>query len=239
MIHLDHVTKSFGHFVAVDDCSLIVKPGEFFGFLGPNGAGKTTTIRMMVGLYAPTSGSIRIKGIDISQDPVGAKSSIGYIPDQPFLYEKLTGREFLYFTAGLYRMNHHDATERIGWCIERLEIDSWIDQRAEHYSQGMRQRISISAALLHRPSVLVIDEPMVGLDPRSAFLVRRLFLEQSREGVAIFMSTHLLQIAEHLCTRVGIIRKGKLIFDGSVDEVRQRGADPNGTFESAFFELIG
>jgi ABC-2 type transport system ATP-binding protein len=239
MIRLSHVTKSFGHFNAVEDCSLEIQAGEFFGFLGPNGAGKTTTIRMMVGLYAPTSGHVLIDGVDVVAEPVNAKLHLGYIPDQPFIYEKLTGREFLYFSAGLYRMRHHDATERIRWCTERLEIDSWIDQRAEHYSQGMRQRISIAAALLHRPKVLIIDEPMVGLDPRSAALVRALFQEQSRDGVAVFMSTHLLPIAEQLCTRIGVIRKGRMIFDGTVEEVRQKGTGSAPTFESAFFEMIG
>lgn len=237
MINLRNVTKRFGDFTAVDDLSLDIKPGELFGFLGPNGAGKTTTIKMMTGLYAPTSGTISISGYDVQRHPNEAKMLIGYIPDQPFLYEKLTGREFLYFSAGLYRISHDIATARIGEFLDILEIGSWIDQRTETYSQGMRQRIVIVAALLHYPRVLIIDEPMVGLDPRSAHIVKDIFRQKANEGIAIFMSTHSLPVVEELCTRIGIIKDGKMIFlDTTVvfDSLKLKG---DGKFESLFLEL--
>jgi ABC-2 type transport system ATP-binding protein len=237
MIKLLHLTKKFGDFTAVEDMSVDIGSGEFYGILGPNGAGKTTTIKMITGLYAPTSGSITIDGFDIQQCPVEAKMAIGYIPDQPFLYEKLTGREFLYFSGGLYKMKHTAITERVRELTELFEIDSWIDQRTENFSQGMRQRIVIAAALLHRPKVLIIDEPMIGLDPRSAHIVKGVFKQLSQEGVAIFMSTHSLPVVEELCTRIGVIKKGKLIFEDSLGGFHLFKEKYNGTFESTFLEL--
>src|ERR1043166_4367544 len=164
MIKLVQLIKKFGAFTAVDGLNVEIAAGEFYGFLGPNGAGKTTTIKMMTGLFSPSAGSIVINGHDLKHDPIHAKLSTGYVPDQPFLYEKLTGREFLYFSAGLYNVQHGAATQRIKELAELFEIGSWIDRRTENYSQGMRQRIVICAALLHNPKVLIIDEPMVGLD---------------------------------------------------------------------------
>jgi ABC-2 type transport system ATP-binding protein len=237
MIQLREVTKKFGDFTAVDSLSLEIKPGELFGFLGPNGAGKTTTIKMMTGLFAPTSGTILVNGFDIQRFPSEAKSSTGYIPDQPFVYEKLTGREFLYFSAGLYRMSHAAATEAIGELVDLLEIGSWIDRRTEYYSQGMRQRLVIVSALLHRPKVIVIDEPMIGLDARSALIVKDLLRRRAEEGAAIFMSTHSLPVAEELCHRVGIIKNSRLVFADSAGEFRLFKDKYNGRFESAFLEL--
>ena len=237
MIQLLHLKKNFGSFTAVDDLTIEVKSGEFYGFLGPNGAGKTTTIKMMAGLYAPTSGCILLGGFDIQKQPLDAKLKTGYIPDQPFLYEKLTGREFLYLTAGLYRVPHAIASQRIGDVASEFEIGSWLDRRAEDYSQGMRQRIVIASALLHNPGVLVIDEPMVGLDPRSAFIVKGVFKRLSKSGVAVFMSTHSLQVAEELCDRIGIIKDGRLVFEDTNEALQTFKHRYDGKFESVFLEL--
>ena len=237
MIKLNHLTKKFGSFTAVNDLTIEVKAGEFYGFLGPNGAGKTTTIKMITGLFAPTSGSISINGFDIQKQPLEAKMASGYIPDQPFLYEKLTGREFLYFSAGLYRMNHADTTKRINELTSLFEIGSWIDQRTENYSQGMRQRIVIASAILHDPKVLIIDEPMIGLDPRSAHIVKDTLKQKSKEGVAICMSTHSLSVAEELCDRIGIIKDGRLIFEDTAGALKLLKDRSDGKFESVFLEL--
>jgi len=237
MIQIIQLTKKFGSFTAVDNLNIEVKPGEFYGFLGPNGAGKTTTIKMMAGLYAPTEGRILIDGFDIQKQPMEAKTATGYIPDQPFLYEKLTGREFLYLTAGLYKMNHSSVAARVKELVDEFEIGSWLDRRAEDYSQGMRQRIIITAALLHNPKVLVIDEPMVGLDPRSSHIMKQVFKRKSKEGVAIFMSTHSLQVAEELCGRIGIIKDGRLIFEDTIEALQAFKRRYDGKFESVFLEL--
>lgn len=237
MIQLRELTKKFGDVTAVDRLSLEVKRGEFFGFLGPNGAGKTTTIKMMTGLFAPTSGSISVNGFDIQRQPEEAKMETGYIPDQPFLYEKLTGREFLYFSAGLYKMSHPAATEAIRELADLFEIGSWIDRRTENYSQGMRQRLVIVAALLHKPKVIIIDEPMVGLDHRGTLIVKKVLKEKSEKGSAIFMSTHSLHVAEELCDRIGIIKNSRLVFEDSVAAFHVFKDRYDGRFESAFLEL--
>jgi ABC-2 type transport system ATP-binding protein len=237
MIELQNVTKRFDKFLAVDDVSLKVAPGELFGFLGPNGAGKTTTIKMIVGLFSPTSGAIQVNGCDTVTEPIKAKSTLAYVPDQPFLYDKLTGREFLYFAGGLYKIEKESLHTRIKDIIELFEIGQWIDKRSEDYSQGMRQRISIAAALLHRPKTLVIDEPMIGLDPRSAKIVRETLARLSHEGVSIFMSTHSLPIAEELCTRIGIIHNGRLVFDDTQEKLEVFKRQYDGKFESVFLEL--
>lgn len=237
MIRLVHLTKKFGSFVAVDDIDLEVKPGEFFGFLGPNGAGKTTTIKMMAGLFAPTAGEIYINGYNIARRPAEAKQATGYIPDQPFLYEKLTGREFLYFSGGLYRMDKEQLRKRIDEMIAHFRIEEWIDKRAEGYSQGMRQRVVIAAALLHDPQVIIIDEPMIGLDPQSAHIVKSTLKQKTQEGVTVFMSTHSLPIVEELCDRVAIIKNGRLIFDDRMSALETFKQRHNGKFESVFLEL--
>jgi ABC-2 type transport system ATP-binding protein len=237
MIKITNLTKQFGDFKAVDSLNIEIGAGEFYGILGPNGAGKTTTIKMMTGLFTPTSGTIMIDGHDVQQHPTEAKQRTGYIPDQPFLYEKLTGREFLYFSAGLYKLNHAVTTAKIEQLVNVFEIDSWIDRRTEHYSQGMRQRIAIAAGLLHEPKALIIDEPMVGLDPRSAHIVKQVLKQKSREGTAIFMSTHSLPVAEELCDRVGILKHGKLIFEDTIASLHVLKERHNGKFESLFLEL--
>jgi len=233
MIEIRNLVKKFGSFTAVDDVSLRVEPGTFFGFLGPNGAGKTTTIKMMTGLYQPTSGTCLIAGHDIQKNPDSAKRNFGYVPDQPYLYEKLTGREFLQFVGGLFQMSGEAIHQRIDELIDVYEIGHFIDKRAEEYSQGMRQRIVLSAALLHQPKVLIIDEPIVGLDPRSARLVKDTLKRKTREGVTVFMSTHLLEIVEELCDRIAIIKDGRIIHE----EVQNEARAFNGQLEAMFLEL--
>ncbi|HTY60324.1 MAG TPA: ABC transporter ATP-binding protein [Bacteroidota bacterium] len=232
-LQISHVTKKFGSFTAVDDLDLSIGRGEFFGFLGPNGAGKTTTIKMITGLYTPTSGACLINGYDIHTDPLPAKRSIGYVPDQPFLYDKLTGREFLYFVGGLFGLGAPVVKEKISQFIDTFEIGDFIDKRAEEYSQGMRQRIVLSAAMIHDPGVLIIDEPLVGLDPRSARLVKDTLKQKTTEGLTIFMSTHLLEIVEELCDRIAIIKQGRIIYEESSGGARRS----NGELETMFLEL--
>ncbi len=238
MLKLEKVTKRFGDFAAVNNLSLEIKAGEFYGFLGPNGAGKTTTIKMITGLFAPTSGTIMINGFDVQKQPIEAKQVTGYIPDQPFLYEKLTGREFLYFTSGLYKVPHSTIGKRIAELAEYFEIGSWLDRRTEYYSQGMRQRIVIAASLVHEPKVLVIDEPMIWLDPKSAFLVKKMLKAKAKEGMAILMSTHSLSVAEELCDRIGIIKNGSLVFEDSLNGLSAFKDKYNGTFETTFLEIV-
>ncbi|MCX6133356.1 MAG: ABC transporter ATP-binding protein [Ignavibacteriales bacterium] len=237
MIELRNVTKKFGSFTAVDNISFVVPPGEFFGFLGPNGAGKTTTIKMMAGLFTPTDGQILISGYDVVKEPIKAKSHTSYVPDQPFLYDKLTGREFLYFIGGLYKMEKSAIAEKIAEVIDHFEIGDWVDKRTEDYSQGMRQRVTIAAALVHQPRVLIIDEPMVGLDPRSAKIVRETLRMMARQGVSVFMSTHSLPTAEELCDRVAFIKDGRIVFMGTQENLQTYKQKLDGKFESVFLEL--
>lgn len=237
MLKLVNLTKKFGSFTAVNNVNLEINAGDFFGFLGQNGAGKTTTIKMITGLYSPTTGRILINGIDISQNPIEAKQLIGYIPDQPFLYEKFTGREFLYFCGGLYKIDKNTLKKKIDIIIEQLKIDQWVDKRTEEYSQGMKQRIAIASGLLHDPKLIVVDEPMVGLDPQSALVVKNVLKQKASEGVAIFMSTHSLNVAEEICTRIGIIKDGVMIFEDRKEVVEHiRGTDHQ-NLESLFLEL--
>jgi ABC-2 type transport system ATP-binding protein len=237
MIELKNITKKFGNFTAVDNLTLRIPEGEFFGFLGPNGAGKTTTIKMIVGLFTPTSGDIVINNYNIFTHPIEAKQSIGYIPDIPFLYEKLTGREFLYFIGGLFHITKPVLRERIDELIDHFEIGSWVDKRTEDYSQGMKQRITIAAALLHHPKTIIIDEPMIGLDPRSAKIVRETLHLQAKQGVSILMSTHSLSFAEELCDRIGIIDNGRLVLCDTREQLQNHKAQYDGKFESVFLEL--
>ena len=230
MIEILNVTKKFGSFTAVDNLSLNIEAGEFFGFLGPNGAGKTTTIKMLTGLYEPTAGHCFVNGFDVHWTPLEAKRSFGYVPDQPYLYEKLTGREFLHFVGGLFGMPYQDVKKRIDEIRDLFEIGAFMDKRAEEYSQGMRQRIVLTAGLLHDPKVLIIDEPIVGLDPRSSRLVKDTLKQKTKEGLTVFMSTHLLEIVEELCDRIAIIKNGRIIHE---DIATAR----NGNLEALFLEL--
>lgn len=230
MIEIRHLTKRFGSFTAVDDVNLFIPAGTFFGFLGPNGAGKTTTIKTLTGLYEPTVGHCFINGYDVHWKPLEAKRSFGYVPDQPYLYDKLTGREFLHFVGGLFGMSVRQVKQKIDELQHLFEIASFMDKRAEEYSQGMRQRIVLSAALLHDPKVLIIDEPIVGLDPRSARLVKDTLKRKTQEGLTVFMSTHLLEIVEELCDRIAIIKNGRIIYDNPAGV-------HNGRLERMFLEL--
>jgi len=237
VIVLEHITKRFGALAAVDDLSLTVPDGEFFGFLGPNGAGKTTTIKMMTGLFTPSSGRILLDGFDVVRRPIEAKRTFGYIPDHPYLYDKLTGREFLFYIGALHELPKARVTMNVERVIDELELARWIDKRTEDYSQGMRQRVAFAAAFVHDPRTVIIDEPMVGLDPRSARIVKDMLTKKTREGAAVFMSTHILEMADELCDRIGIIHRGRMIFLGSKADMHAEKAKYDGKLESVFLEM--
>jgi ABC-2 type transport system ATP-binding protein len=237
MLQLSNLTKKFGNFIAVNNINLEIREGDFFGFLGQNGAGKTTTIKMITGLYSPSSGSVYIGGYDIQKNPIEAKSLIGYIPDQPFLYEKLTGREFLYFCGGIYKIDKVDLKKKIEETIDQLKIGEWVDKRTEEYSQGMRQRVAIASSLLHDPKLIVVDEPMIGLDPQSALVVKKVLKQRASEGAAIFMSTHSLNVAEEICSRIGIIKDGQMILEDKKEIVEELWGTDHQNLESLFLHL--
>jgi ABC-2 type transport system ATP-binding protein len=239
MIRLQNVVKRYGRFEAVRGISLEIRPGELFGLLGPNGAGKTTTMRMIAGILAPTSGSIHIAGIDVMRKPVQAKANLGFIPDRPFVYDKLTGAEFLRFTASLYGQDGKEVEARLDELLDLFELSRWKDELTESYSHGMRQKLIIASALVHRPRVIVVDEPMVGLDPKSAKLLKLIFRRFVDRGGTVLMSTHTLEIVEELCDRIGIIRQGELAACGTVDDLRQGGADADKGLEDLFLRLTG
>jgi ABC-2 type transport system ATP-binding protein len=227
---------------AVDHINLHVRKGEIFGFLGPNGAGKTTTIKMLTGLLKPTSGRALVDEYDVVTHPIKAKRVVGFIPDHPFLYEKLTGVEFLSFIGSLFAMKRDEIQRGISQLLGLFELDGWGDELIESYSHGMKQRLVMSAALLHDPQVIIVDEPMVGLDPKGINLVKRIFKQKSQEGVTIFLSTHTLEIAQELCHRLGIINKGKLIAAGTLPELMKALEDKTGqrgTLEALFLALTG
>ena len=227
MIDFSGVTRRYGEKVAVDGLDLSIARGELFALLGPNGAGKTTTIKMLVGLLRASEGSLRVAGHDIAADPRGALLHVGYVPDEPCLWEKLTGREFLRFIADMFGMADDRARERIEGAIDTFELSAFADDLAESYSLGMRQRLVFAAALLHEPDVLVLDEPMVGLDPRSVRIVKDLLRRRTAAGMTVFMSTHTLAMAEELADRVGIMVRGRLRFLGTVADLRAR-SQPDG-----------
>jgi len=222
MIRTINLTKRFGQLNAVDNLNLEISPGEIFGFLGPNGAGKTTTIRLLTGLLRPTSGRALVGGYDIQKEPEKAKKIIGLVPEHPFLYQKLTGREFLNFVAELYEIPMEVKKKRIPELLSLFEISEWENMLMESYSHGMQRRVLMASVLLHDPKVIFLDEPLVGLDPRAGRLVKRLFQELSQRKVTIFMSTHTLEIAEKLCQRIGIIKDGRLIALGTNQELRRK-----------------
>jgi ABC-2 type transport system ATP-binding protein len=236
MIELSGVTKRFGTKCAVDRLDLEVRTGEIFAFLGPNGAGKTTTIKMICGLLSPNAGTVQIGGFDASSQQ--ARQLLGYVPDQPYLYDKLSGREFLKFVVEMYGLDRHRAAQRIDELIETFEMGDYIDELCESYSQGMKQRVVFASALVHDPRVLVVDEPLVGLDPRSARIVKDLFLTHARKGAAVLMSTHLLAIAEELADRIGIVDHGRMLAVGTLEELRGR-AQHRGPLEELFLKLTG
>jgi ABC-2 type transport system ATP-binding protein len=239
MIELRQLTKRYGTFTAVDRIDLTVGSGELFGFLGPNGAGKTTTLRMIAGILRPTSGSIRIAGVDLLQDPVAAKAKLGFIPDRPFIYEKLTGAEFLRFVAGLYDQAGPEVEHRTRELLSLFDLEEWRDELVESYSHGMRQKLIISSAFVHRPAVIVVDEPMVGLDPKAARILKDLFREYTRRGHTIIFSTHTLEVAESLCDRVAIIAQGTIRAAGTMAELRRDLAEGEEGLERIFLRLTG
>ncbi|HVR39605.1 MAG TPA: ABC transporter ATP-binding protein [Thermoanaerobaculia bacterium] len=221
MIEIIDFTKKYGDFLAVDRLSLKVEPGEIFGFLGPNGAGKTTTIRALAGLSLPTTGTVRVGGADVVADSVRAKSIIGYVPDRPYLYEKLTGRELLQFVVNLYRKEWRDCEARAMHLLHYFDIDDWVDARIENLSHGMKQKLVIVSALVHDPKVLVIDEPMVGLDALAQRQVKLLMRSLADEGKTVFLTTHTMAVAEAVCDRIAIINRGRIVAMGTTAELKK------------------
>ena len=239
MIELISLTKKFGQFMAVDNVNLTIEPGSIFGFLGPNGAGKTTTIKMMVGLLKPTSGKVVIGGKDIADYPQEVKQIVGFIPDRSYIYEKLTGREFLQFVAGLYGIPKSRCDGRIDHLLSVFGLDGWGDELIQGFSHGMRQRLVLSSALIHDPKVIIVDEPVVGLDPKGAKLVKTVFKTLADKGVTFFLSTHVLEIAEELCDMIAIIQEGRVIALGTMDELQKNvdSEDQNKRLENLFLRL--
>jgi len=237
MIEFENVTRNYGRKVAVAGLNLVVPAGELFAFLGPNGAGKTTTIKMLTGLLRPTSGHVRLGGYDLVTDSRRACALLGFVPDVPFLYDKLTGREFLHFIAGMHGLGAEAAVERVERELGQFALGEFIDELTETYSHGMKQRLVFAAAMLHDPPVLVIDEPMVGLDPRSSRLVKDLLRQKARRGTAVFMSTHLLDVAEEIADRIGIVDRGKLLCVGTLEELRRNLENQHTSLEQLFLEV--
>lgn len=237
MLKIENLSKYFGSFRAVNKINLQINKGELYGFLGPNGAGKTTTIKMITGLLSPSEGYIYLDGKDVWLNPIDSKMNIGYIPDQPFIYDKLTGKEFLFFCGGLYNLSKEYIRSKIDELMDLLKIESWIDKRTEEYSQGMKQRVVIASAFIHNPLLIIVDEPMIGLDPQSAYIVKKFFTESIRNGTTIFMSTHSLHIVEEICTSVGIINKGNIIFNSKLEDLKILKDEINNNLEELFIKL--
>lgn len=238
LIETEHLVKKYGDKIAVDDVSFQVNSGEIFGFLGPNGAGKTTTIKMIVGLLRPTSGSVRVAGYDVVTQPIQAKAACGFVPDEPNLYAKLTGRELLRFVADLYGLDPVQAARRSDELLRVFGLTEAADETTDSYSHGMQQKTSLAAALVHDPKVLILDEPTVGLDPKSARLIKDLLRQLAERGAAVMLSTHILEIAENMCDRIGIINKGKLVAAGTMEELRRLGQGEQ-SLEDIFLSLTG
>jgi len=239
LIETRSLVKRYGDKLAVNNVSLEVHSGEVFGFLGPNGAGKTTTIKMIVGLLQPTSGVVIVAGYDVQSQPLAAKAASGYVPDTPNLYAKLTGRELLRFVGDLYGLDRKQASQRADELLRVLDLSTVADNTVDSYSHGMQQKASLAAALVHDPKVLVLDEPTVGLDPKSARLIKDILRQMADRGAAVFLSTHILEIAERMCDRIGIINKGELIAVGTMEELRSLGKAGEVSLEDIFLGLTG
>lgn len=240
LIEADHLVKRFGDKMAVDDVTFTVQGGEIFGFLGPNGAGKTTTIKMIVGLLKPTSGTARVGGYDVQTQPIQAKAASGFVPDEPNLYSKLSARELLRFVGDLYELSPELVGRRTEELLRLFDLTEASHDLVDSYSHGMQQKTSLAAALLHDPRVLILDEPTVGLDPKSARLIKDILRQIADRGAAVMLSTHILEIAERMCDRIGIINKGRLIAVGTLDELRGMGNGAGGSsLEDIFLELTG
>lgn len=239
MIAVENLVKRYGSFTAVDGVSITVAPGQIHGFLGPNGAGKTTSIRIIAGLLKPTAGRVVVNGHDLAAEPEAAKAALGFIPDRPFIYEKLTAAEFLRFHAGLYGMADGDIEARTDEMLAIFELTKWRNELVESFSHGMKQRLVMCAAFLYRPKAVLVDEPMVGLDPRGARLIKDVFRRMADHGVAILMSTHTLEVAEEMCDLISIILKGKIIAHGTVADVRAMAGTPDEELTPVFLKLTG
>ena len=239
MIRLSGLVKRYGKFTAVDGIDLEVRRGELFGLLGPNGAGKTTSIRMIAGILRPTAGRVEVGGFDVLRQPLEAKHRMGYIPDRPFVYDKLTGGEFLRFAAALYGQDGPAVERRIDELLELFELAPWKNELTESYSHGMRQKLIISGALVHRPEVVVVDEPMIGLDPKSARLLKDLFRQFVNRGGTVLMSTHTLEVAEQMCDRIAIVFRGRVAAQGTMAELREQTASGDESLEGIFLKLTG
>jgi ABC-2 type transport system ATP-binding protein len=239
VLELRGLQKRYGSFEAVKGLDLTVNRGEIFGFLGPNGAGKTTTIRMVAGVLQPSGGSVLIDGADMEKEPERAKAHIGYVPDRPYLYEKLTGAEFIRFVASLWEKDPGAAMERASRLLRLFDLEAWRDELVESYSHGMRQKLLITSALCHHPDLIVVDEPMVGLDPRSARILKDLLRAFVDGGGTVFLSTHTLEVAEALCDRLAIIQRGKVIASGTMEELRTRSESGAAHLEEIFLEVTG
>ncbi len=240
MIQTVNLTRCFGSLAAVQDLNLTVNQGELFGFLGPNGAGKTTTIRMIVGLLRPSAGTVNVAGYDVQQEPIAVKRMVGYLAQTPLLYERLTGREFLRFLGGLYGLGDKKTDTRTENLLDLMELSEKADQLIKSYSGGMRHKIGLAGALLHEPPVLLLDEPLAGLDPYSARRVKDLLRDLCRRGSTVFLSTHILEIAERVCDRVGILDQGRLVAEGTMEDLRtQAQSSEETTLEDLFLKLTG
>ena len=239
ILKISNLTKRFGSHVAVNDVSLSIKAGEIYGFLGPNGAGKTTTIKILAGLLKPDNGTIAINGHDLAIDPATCKQLTGYIPDRPWLYEKLTGTEFLQFIASLYKLDKDRFDASTAHFLKLFDLYDWRDNLIESYSHGMRQKLIMTSVLMQDQPLMIIDEPMVGLDPKSARLIKELFKQRARSGTAIFMSTHSLEIAEELCHQIAIITDGKILTSGTMEMLREEAGKKDSDLEDIFLELTG
>jgi len=239
MIRFENVTKNYGKVTAVKGLTLHVRSGECFGFLGPNGAGKTTTLKMLSGLLIPTAGRITVRGFDIQLEAQKAKQNLAFVPDKPFIYDKLTGAEFLDFILDIYSVNKNGSRARRDKLLDIFSLREWQDELVENYSHGMKQKLVITGALIHEPKLLVIDEPMVGLDPYGHRLVKDLFRDYAGAGNTVFLSTHQLAVAEEICDRIAILDKGRVVAVGSVDELRSAARTDSGRLEQIFLKLTG